>query len=582
MKKSINLSLLLLLLASVFVGCDLLDSTTDVDDNGSENEDVITSAKSVISTPTVWEEGSVKVIDAVVQVNSTLTIEPGCVLRFTANGGMDIGKGSSSAALIADGTPDKPITFTTIATADGQAGSWYGLYFGTNNVIATSVLNNCIIEGAGKNAHPVVEVRYTKIAMDSCIIRKGAAMGIAFYGTNAGFTRFANNSLGTCADYLLFGESQFMLQLDTTNTFTSLNNKYIALDGGEITANGTLRQLGVPYTVLQPIRVNNAELTIEPGCILKFTNSAVLEIGSSQHAALIAEGTAENPIVFTSASFSPQPGDWNGLIFYSNNSSNRSILRHVEIAYAGRSNGSYEAAITAYSGFTFINSIIHDCLNYGVVFDAYSGFVACTNNTVTDCTKDPIFLYAGYAHTIGADNIIEAGEGMGIHVSGSTIDKNVTWLKHTMPYIMEGQFYVETNTGTASLTLNPGCELRFMAGSGMSIDENAKLVAIGTEQDSIVFTSNAQSKSPGDWEAIDFWQDARATNELKYCRVEYGGSYTEHNIGIYTSNVKITHSVIGYSEVHGIYIGYDEPHYNPVIEDNEYTGNLGPDVFREE
>lgn len=71
------------------------------------------------------------------------------VYFFECNSGIEVGM-SNNAALIADGTPAKPITFTTVPAANGQAGSWYGITFGSDNVIATTVLNNCIIEGAGK------------------------------------------------------------------------------------------------------------------------------------------------------------------------------------------------------------------------------------------------------------------------------------------------------------------------------------------------------------------------------------------------------------------------------------------------
>ncbi len=572
MKKCLNLSLLALLVAGLFAGCE------ENEPGGENNDQVITAANGQILTPTVWEDGTVKVIDCILSVQSTLTIEPGCKLQFTANGGIEIGV-TNNAALIADGTPANPITFTTIPTANGQAGSWYGITFGANNVIATTVLNNCIIEGAGKNAEPVIEVNNTKIAMDSCTIRNGAGVGIKLTGATPGFTRFANNTLSTCFDYLLSSEAQPLLGLDTTNVFTSVVGKYIAIDGGDITTTGTLKRLNVAYNVLQPVSVDNAELTIEPGCTLRFATNAQLEIGYSQHAALIADGEPSRPIVFTSASASPQAGDWNGIYFYENNSSNRSIIKNAVIAYGGRTNGSYEGAIVAYSSFSLINSTIRDCMNHGVVFDENSGFVECTNNTIQDCEKDPIYLSAANAHTIGAGNMLEAGQGMGIHVKDGIISKNVTWLKQTVPYIMEGTIYVETTVATASLTLNPGCDLRFTAGSSLNVDENAKLVAIGTVQDSIIFTSNAQTKSPGDWYGIDFWHDVNATNEMKYCRVDYAGNYNERNIGIYSSNVKITQCAINYSHGDGIYVGYNEPAYTPVILDNTYVGNQGQDVL---
>lgn len=579
MKKHMYRFFIALVVGGLFAGCEgLLPGEEDDEEEVPTN--IITSSNNQVTTPTVWETGSLKVIDCILYVNAPLTIEPGCILQFTEKGGMEIGF-EQSAALIANGTPDKPILFTTTPTAMGQAGAWYGLRFGSNNVIAATVLSNCIFEGAGKNAQPVIDVVNTKLAMDSCIVRNGAGMGIRLSGETSGFTRFEYNTLSNCSDYLLHGSIQSLLGIDPSNVFTTTVNKAIGLTGGYMTSTGTLKCLSAPYTVLGTIRVDNAELTIEPGCTLKFSNETSLEIGGSQHAALIAEGTSEQSIHFTSASASPQPGDWNGICFFRNNSSNRSILKHVELSYGGRANGTFEAVIEANSGFKMIHCTIRDCKNFGVIFDEYSGFTECTGNNVYDCEKDPIFISASYTHTIGAENIIEAAPGMGIHVSGGTIDKNVTWLKQTMPYIIEGNIYVETSTGTASLTLSPGCDLRFMAGGCLEINHNAKLVAIGTEQDSIYFTSNAQTKSPGDWGNIVFWHEARALCELQYCRVDYGGDYHDYGIGIYTNNVKITHCAINHTEGCAIYIGYDEPPLTPILEENTFYGNDGPDVIQE-
>src|SRR5574344_1273753 len=245
MKKIVSLSFMALVLAGLFAGCE------ETDDGGDNTDEVITAINGQILTPTVWENGTVKIIDCILNVQSTLTLEPGCTLQFTENGGLEIGTGTN-AARIADGTPEKPITFTTVTAANGQAGSWYGISFGTNNVIATTVLNNCIIEGAGKNAASVIEVYNTKIAMDSCTLRNGAGVGIRLFGPTAGFASFTHNNLSNCFDYLLSGEAQPLLGLDTTNVFTSVVNKTIAIEGGNVNTTGTLKRLSVPYTVLQP------------------------------------------------------------------------------------------------------------------------------------------------------------------------------------------------------------------------------------------------------------------------------------------------------------------------------------------
>ncbi|HET9327817.1 MAG TPA: hypothetical protein VFQ05_13710, partial [Candidatus Eisenbacteria bacterium] len=87
---------------------------------------------------------------------------------------------------------------------------------------------------------------------------------------------------------------------------------------GAITSNTTLTLSGSPYTVTCPVTVyNGAQLTIEPGVTLEFEAGAGLTVGhpnGSSTGSLMAVGTAESPIVFTSTS--GVPGGWNGIIFW--------------------------------------------------------------------------------------------------------------------------------------------------------------------------------------------------------------------------------------------------------------------------
>ncbi|MFV8751819.1 hypothetical protein ACNOYE_14840 [Nannocystaceae bacterium ST9] len=61
-----------------------------------------------------------------------------------------------------------------------------------------------------------------------------------------------------------------------------------------------------------PIIVDGAVLTIEPGTIIRGEWGSVLAIETN--ARLEAEGSPDRPIVFTSASVRPAPGDWGGLV----------------------------------------------------------------------------------------------------------------------------------------------------------------------------------------------------------------------------------------------------------------------------
>ncbi len=62
--------------------------------------------------------------------------------------------------------------------------------------------------------------------------------------------------------------------------------------------------------------VNNATLTIEPGTVIKgsYSGTDVAALVITRGAKIQANGTATDPIVFTSASPNPQSGDWGGIV----------------------------------------------------------------------------------------------------------------------------------------------------------------------------------------------------------------------------------------------------------------------------
>jgi hypothetical protein len=85
---------------------------------------------------------------------------------------------------------------------------------------------------------------------------------------------------------------------------------------GRIDSNMTLKKQnsylldGIVYIV------NNKTLTIEPGTVIKgnFTGANIGTLVITRGAKIMAEGTATEPIVFTSASPNPQSGDWGGIV----------------------------------------------------------------------------------------------------------------------------------------------------------------------------------------------------------------------------------------------------------------------------
>jgi hypothetical protein len=94
---------------------------------------------------------------------------------------------------------------------------------------------------------------------------------------------------------------------------------------GRINADRTLKT-GNTYLLKGIVYVvEGAKLTIEPGVTIKGEKSSRGTLVVTRGTQLIAAGTAEKPIVFTSESATPQRGDWGGIVILGRAKTNNSF-----------------------------------------------------------------------------------------------------------------------------------------------------------------------------------------------------------------------------------------------------------------
>lgn len=166
------------------------------------------------------------------------------------------------------------------------------------------------------------------------------------------------------------------------------------------------------YYINDVIRVS-ANVTIEPGTVVKFSNGAYLDIAywDGEIATIIARGTADKPIVFTSASSMPAMGDHNGINLF-----------------AGARNCEFEFCIFEYGGNTdyygtlYIEDAevkVNNCTFRHAKYDAIKvvgegKFSSFNNNTFENIQKNPLTIYHHSVHSIGTGNKFNANPGYGI------------------------------------------------------------------------------------------------------------------------------------------------------------------------
>lgn len=148
------------------------------------------------------------------------------------------------------------------------------------------------------------------------------------------------------------------------------------------------------------------------------------------------------------------------------------------------------------------------------------------------------------------------------------ITQDTIWTLTDSPFAVSKNVTIYQN---ATLTIEPGVEIRF--GGKFSLIVNGQLIANGTQDKMITFTSNKDQPEAGDWNAIEF--NGTEPSTLAYCSIKYAKHGTtikdgnveiknceisdnlENSITIVNSTVKIQNNEIANNHQSGIYVTGD-------------------------
>lgn len=511
-----------------------------------------------------------------VEQGATLTIEPGTVLKFDEFSSLYV-----LGTLIAQGTSNDKIIFTSAkndqyggdTNNDGeltfpQDGDWGGISFNTGT--SNSILDHCIIEYVGADSTAVVStVNQSSPTITNSTVRHYQGYGIQIH---SGTPTISGNEL--LGDITIAANANYLNSIDP-NDFGE--NTVVQIDGGTISKD-TFLKAGVTYIVVGHVRVEGTDgddnittLTIEAGAELRFdiySNSYLTISNSSTNpGAIHAAGSESNPILFTSNREMPFPGDWGGISF--NAGSDSSVLEYCTFLYSG----SYAAVLDIHSSSPTIknNQIRHYPPTYGI--EIYGGSPTLLNNRITGET--PLHVWSGSIENIGVNDF---DDNAVTHISSSLIDKDSTLYAANGPYLITQPLAVKGTDGDdniTTLTIEEGTELWFSpeySFSDLTISQNAttpgRLIAIGSDEHPITFTSTIDNPQYSDWGGIRFLEGSD-NSELNNCIIRFaegGDGVVSINSSITIQNSKITdHN----SPFYGIYISGG----TPAISNNIITGD---------
>ncbi len=245
---------------------------------------------------------------------SRLTVDPGVIMEFATGKKLQLGRSSSfGGEIYAVGTPVSPIIFKAYSNTDG---GWEGMHFTNWNDTwgGVSTMEYCtVMQG---NLQNILIEESSQPTLNYCTISNSALNGIVVLQSNPNiqhctFTLNASYPLKfndwSCSAYL------------KGNTYTSNTLNYIALTGGDYSANRTIYYDGAPYHVLGNINMaqyaGHSRLTIQPGVVLFFNPGVGIQLGwpSSYGGDLWAEGKADSLISFLP--YNNLQGGWSGIYF---------------------------------------------------------------------------------------------------------------------------------------------------------------------------------------------------------------------------------------------------------------------------
>ena len=482
--------------------------------------------------------------------DATLTIEPGCQVKFDSGAALYIGY-FSGATLHAVGTSGSPITFTSNTVTPAPA-DWRGIVFFNSTNDGATIMDYCTVEYGGNDSYNSnINCNNASPTIQNCTIQHSDGYGI--YCDNVSAPTLTNNTVNNNA---IFPITLYCGLLDsnvTGNTGSWNGTDAIEVRGGNITSNRTWIPQIFYFNVTGSIHVyGDATLTIPPGCRVEFNGGTGLYIGYYSRGVLNAVGTNVNPIRFTSHVATHAPGDWEGIVFFNSTDDSATIMDYCTVEYGGY--GGYDSNINCNNASpTIQNCTIQHSDGYGIYCDNASA-PTLTNNMISNSAIFPITLYCGLLDSNVTGNTGSWNGTDAIEVRGGNITSNRTWIPQIFYFNVTGSIHVY---GDATLTIPPGCRVEFNGGTGLYIGYYSRgvLNAVGTNVNPIRFTSHVATHAPGDWEGIVFFNstDDSATI-MDYCTVEYGGyGGYDSNINCNNASPTIQNCTIQHSDGYGIY-----------------------------
>ncbi len=464
-----------------------------------------------------------------VREGATLKIDAGVEVQFGAGDWLRVGDGGPGK-LVAAGTAEAPITLTS-SDVEPTSASWNGVVLGAQ-VLSGTILEHVEVKWGGQDslsAHrgcvTILSEHPGRVSIKDSLFSGCDQSAVAGVIAGFAFEEMSGNTFKDSSSGMWLHPSA-VGSVAGGQTYDGVKTNEIY--EGTLSGTATWAAQSVPWVLDNRMEVrgeDNPVLTLEAGVHVQTTGGGWIRVGDSEPGSLVADGAADNPVVFESSEPEPTSGGWNGLVFGPKVLSG-AALRHTVVRHGGQD------SLSAHKGCVTLTT-------------SNPGRVSITDSTFELCDQASIAATAnGVTFGENARNTFKDGDGMWLHptavgsVSGGqtyddgainaindgVVPASATWHAQSAPWVVNNRVEVKGDDNPV-LTLEAGITLQFTGGGWLRIGDGAagSLVAAGTAEVPVILESNEIEPTPGGWNGIVFAGGTLSGASLSNTIVRHGG-----------------------------------------------------------
>jgi hypothetical protein len=346
--------------------------------------------------------GCIRINRTSVSEGATLTIAAGTRVLMAPAGFLSISPFGENSSLVAVGTAEAPIVFTSDA-ADPRPGDWQcvrvaGGSSASDLRFVTFEYGGEACDATGAGLEGMLQLNAAARDVSNNTFRHSLTHGVSIQ-TDGNVRGFSDNQFADNGQASLVVAAPQLLTLGEGLTFADTDDYIEVDDTFALQGTGTWLGQPVPFRVVGNLDIDNGgDVTIGAGVRIELSGASISVFAAN----LSVEGTAANPVVFTSFAATPAAGDW-GCITYAS-STGVARFDHAVFEYAGSGAGcsgaTYNTALNAPATAVVTNSTFRNVAGSAIrTFDACDaaawcmntfesvaeGPLDCDNGTLTSC-----------------------------------------------------------------------------------------------------------------------------------------------------------------------------------------------------